>query len=117
MLVGTPYEDGTEELIPDGVPPLYVITNEKRMFGAAAVLYDDVLQETAQIIGSGFYLMPSSIHEMIAVSDKRTDPFELAKIVDAINDEEVENNERLSYKIYHYNQKTKKVGLIGFVIK
>mgnify|MGYP000781707872 FL=1 len=47
---------------------LWVITNEMGINGAASMLYEENLHKLAEQIGTDLYLLPSSIHETIAVS-------------------------------------------------
>lgn len=42
-----------------------VLTNEYRMYGAGCVRYKGILEQAAEQLGSGFYLLPSSVHEVI----------------------------------------------------
>ena len=47
-------------------PKMYVLTNDIKIFGASAMLDDKVLFEFARKHGN-FYILPSSIHELILV--------------------------------------------------
>lgn len=75
---------------------MYVITNESKLFGAASMLYEETLYELAEKIGSDLYILPSSIHEVIAVSADFGSPDELAEMVYEINMDQVDINDRLS---------------------
>ena len=55
------------------------------------------------------YLLPSSIHEWIAISTEMMDPKELAEMVQSVNAEQVELSERLSNNVYHYDKEQRKV--------
>lgn len=48
--------------------------------------------------------MPSSLHEVIAVSASMGDPNELAQMVAEINMDQVSLDERLSNQVYHYDE-------------
>jgi len=89
--------------------PFFVITNEHKHKGAGALLYEKDLQELATYFNSSFYLLPSSIHESIAVPTNFKTPLELADMVEEINQMEVEIGERLSNQVYHYDRITRKV--------
>lgn len=59
------------------MPPeqqMYVISNNKGINGAVSMLYEDGLHELAEKLGSDLYIMPSSIHEVIAVSTDLGNP-------------------------------------------
>lgn len=87
---------------------MWVISNEKRMYGAASMLYEDKLQTLARKIGTDLYILPSSVHEVIAVSAIRN-PEELAKIVSEINTTQVPLEERLSNQVYYYDKDLRKL--------
>ena len=89
--------------------PMFVITNEHKHKGAGALLFEEDLQELATYFGSSFYLLPSSIHESIALPEDFVSPLELASMVEEINQMEVEIGDRLSNQVYYYDQVTRKV--------
>lgn len=85
--------------------PMYILTNDKRQQGAAAILYDQVLQEAAQSLGD-FYVLPSSVHECILVPvEDSPKPEDLMNMVYEINHTQVPPEEVLSDNIYHYDAK------------
>lgn len=55
-------------------------------------------------IGSDLYILPSSIHEVIAVSADFGSPDELAEMVYEINMDQVDINDRLSNQVYCYDK-------------
>ena len=96
------------------MPPeqqMYVISNNKGINGAVSMLYEDGLHELAEKLGSDLYIMPSSIHEVIAVSTDLGNPNELAAMVAEINMDQVALDERLSNQVYHYDKDLRKVTL------
>lgn len=91
---------------------MWVITNEKKTSGAASMLYEDKLHELAIKLGSDLYIMPSSIHEVIAVStDFLKNPNDLAQLVTEVNMTQVSLDERLSNQVYHYDKDLRKLTL------
>lgn len=88
------------------MPQLYVATNECRVDGATAILYNDVLEKFAKEIGSDFYILPSSVHEMmfwpVASNEEES---KLLEIVREINAECVHSEEFLSDNVYFYHAK------------
>lgn len=90
---------------------MYVITNEKGINGAVSMMYEDKLHELAVKLDSDLYIMPSSVHEVIAVSSDIGDPYELAAMVSEVNMSNVELSERLSNQVYHYDKDLRKVTL------
>lgn len=87
---------------------MWVISNDQRMYGATSMLYEDKLHTLAQKIGTDLYILPSSVHEVIAVSAMRN-PEELAKIVSEINTTQVPLEERLSNQVYYYDKDLRKL--------
>lgn len=57
---------GEEELLSFGFQKreqMYILTNEEKYFGAAALLYPHVLSHISRLLHCNFYVLPSSIHE------------------------------------------------------
>lgn len=115
-----------EMFIADGMPPsmadlmigemepeqtMWVISNECKISGAASMLYEDKLHKLAEKVGSDLYVMPSSVHEVIAVSVNMGEPEQLAQMVAEINMDQVELGERLSNQVYHYDKDLRKITL------
>ncbi len=90
--------------------PMYVLTNKQKLYGAACMLYPGVLKEFAEKIGRNFYILPSSVHEVILVpADSDTDQEALCEIVTEINRTQVAEEEILADSVYFYNKKLDKV--------
>ena len=88
---------------------LWVISNDAKINGAASMLYDDMLQEVAKKLDSDLYVIPSSVHETIAISVNMGEPYELAKMVNEINMNAVILEDRLSNQVYHYDRELHKL--------
>lgn len=98
----------------DSTASMYVISNNICIYGASAVFYPDVLQDIADKVGSDLYLLPSSIHEMIAipVNTALSTPDELKNLVKEVNGAEVAPKEQLSDNVYLYSRETKEFHLV-----
>lgn len=83
----------------------YIISNINSVAGAAAMLYDGVLDMLAARLDADFYVLPSSIHEVLAVPAGNHDAKELLDMVTGINEVLVEEKDWLSDHIYYYNRK------------
>lgn len=57
---------GPEIEEPDG-PQMYVLTNARKLHGANIMLYKEYLEIAAKKMNGDFYILPSSIHELLAV--------------------------------------------------
>lgn len=86
----------------EGVPVQYIVTNTKNFRGASAILDMEALRELAQRLDvSKFIVLPSSIHEMIIVPDDgECNIEELSRMVQEINQTQVEPEERLTDRAY-----------------
>lgn len=83
---------------------MYVLSNEKKFFGANVLLNKEQLQKISSRIGRDYYLLPSSIHELIILPLKSVDdpnPSELQKMVLEVNESCVDVKERLGENVYH----------------
>ncbi len=88
---------------------MYVLTNKEKYFGAAGILLcAELFQE---LIGkNNFYILPSSVHELILVKDDEgCDMQGLSAMVRCVNEEQVDREERLSDHAYYYDWKQNKV--------
>ena len=75
------------------------------------MLYENELHTLAEHLETDLYILPSSIHEVIAVSAELGDPNELAQMVAEINMDQVDLSERLSNQVYHYDKDLRKLSL------
>ncbi len=87
-----------------GETSLLVVSNNKFQNGAAAILYPDVLDKLSEKLNSDLFILPSSTHEVIAVSENHAPEYHtLEKIIREINYTQVDPRERLSDEVYHYD--------------
>lgn len=97
----------TKENLESEAVPMYVLTNRQRQNGAGCLLYQGALEQVADILKGSFYILPSSIHEVIAVpAAVADDPQELSQIVKEINLTEVLPEEVLSDRIYYFDSQS-----------
>ena len=95
------------------VLPMYVISNKARNHGAGSLfIYPDTLETVHQQIGGDYFILPSSIHDLIVVPKSCCDaPKELREMVGSINSSEVLPEEVLSNNIYHYDGNSKQLAI------
>jgi hypothetical protein len=87
---------------------MYVLSNNQKMQGASALLYPDVLQDFSKALGKGFYVLPSSIHEVILVPEVGDEePKLMEAMVCEINETQLDLEEVLSDKVYYYSWERK----------
>lgn len=93
--------------------PVYVLSSRKRLQGAACMLYPDLLRKIADRMDSSYYIIPSSIHELLLIPAAGfADRDELKAMICEINDTHVAPEERLSYSLYGYDRKENKVEIL-----
>lgn len=86
--------------------PMYVLSNSSRHFGASCILYNEVLNDFAKDIHSDFFILPSSVHELIIVPDNGEDPQILQRMVKEVNSTQVSAQDVLSDNIYRFRRNT-----------
>lgn len=96
-----PLQEG--EIEKDNAHGMYVLTNASGIHGAASLIYKEWLRKFAEAAGGGFYVLPSSIHEVILLP-KQPDIClrQLAAAVKEINATKVEATEVLSDQVYYF---------------
>lgn len=99
---------GQEIEEPDGFQ-MYILTNARKLHGANIMLYKEYLEIAAEKMNGDFYIIPSSIHELIAVPVSAQGLEELREMVKAVNDNQLAPEEILGYEVYRYNRETGEV--------
>jgi uncharacterized protein YyaL (SSP411 family) len=93
--------------------PMYVVSNSRRTLGAACILYDGVLEELADKLGGDFYILPSSVHEVILMAAKNADDAaELKDMIHTINETQLDPEDVLSDSLYYYASAEKQIKVI-----
>lgn len=86
-------------------PQIYVLSNESKIGGAAAVLDNKMMSRVIDLIGENFYIIPSSIHEVLVVPDRGgIEKDDLESMVKEVNSSTVSKEEQLSEHVYVYSQ-------------
>lgn len=89
---------------------LYFLGNDSRNFGATVMLYPSLLQEIGEATRSNFFILPSSIHELILIKTAEgKNAEELQRIVMEINRSKVSPEEVLSDEVYSYDYQEQKL--------
>ena len=89
---------------PIGPPGLYVAAMDTKVYGAAVITQPDFMEKAAEVEKGDFFLLPSSIHEVLILKDDGlTDYRELEAMVQTINAAEVQPADRLTDSVYHYD--------------
>ena len=72
---------------------MYVATVPDKNSGAGVLAYQDFMDQAAEKLGGDFYILPSSIHEILLVPDN------------GVNATQVNPEEKLTDNVYHYDSK------------
>ncbi|MCI8835553.1 MAG: hypothetical protein HFH24_09300 [Ruminococcus sp.] len=89
---------------------MYVLSNSIRSFGAACIVYPEVLELAAQVLKGDYYILPSSVHEVVLVPVSRgMEQEEMNEMVREINATQLEEEEILSDHVYIYKKEEGKV--------
>lgn len=105
------YEDCMVE--PKSNKLMYVLSNQKRIEGAVCIMYPGLLRDFADKIGSSFYIIPASIHEVLLLpAENPEDREELKAMVKEVNDTQMEAEEILSYSMYWFDKSKGKICIL-----
>lgn len=97
-----PLSEVLEAIRPETDGNLYLLTNKSTLFGAAAILYPGMLQEITKTLGGAYFILPSSVHELILLPDSGEEAEELLRIVTEINHTQVAEEEILTDAVYKF---------------
>ena len=101
-------DEVAQQLLPAMDPAdevMFILTNDKNMNGAAALLDSEIMQKIVEKFGE-FFILPSSVHEVIIVPvTPDMDVATLSCMVQDVNASQVAPEERLSDHVYRYTLK------------
>lgn len=84
--------------------PMYIATNINKVYGAAVIMYDGLLKSVSRLLGN-FFVLPSSIHELLIVPGEKNDAQRISQIVKEVNAEVVSKEDVLSDGCWYYSAK------------
>lgn len=111
------FEEGLKKEMEENVADLagniagmYVLSNNEQFFGAACILYPEVLHKFAEKNGENIFILPSSVHEVLLIPDDGSfSAEEFAGLVREVNMTQVEPEERLSDCVYYYRMNSGRI--------
>ncbi len=109
-LIGVPMQPQQSEF-----PHLFALSNNRAFFGASVMLYPGVLRKASQRLGGAYYILPSSVHEMLLLAKtnaQETIPMQLKAIVEEVNLTDAVSTEFLSNHVYEYNPESDEVRIV-----
>lgn len=91
----------------------YVITNGIIGTGAGVIGYPDLFEKVEEKLGrQNFYLVPSSIHEILLLPERLGPPDGLVDILRSINCAEVPKNEQLSDNLFYLDLEQREIKML-----
>ena len=112
------FEEDSEEpdLFPPFMIPMYIISNKTKMLGAAAIFYGDELSIIAEKIQSDLFILPSSIHEVIAIpvlDGNEDDAQTFLQMVKDVNTGTVHPRDQLTDEVYLYHREDGSITVVA----
>ncbi len=91
--------------VPEGAETgIYVLTNTSNINGATSMLLPEAMELASREVGEDFYILPSSVHELLLVPEKSFPDREgLERMVYEINRSVVSEMDYLSDSVYHFD--------------
>lgn len=88
---------------PDPDEKMFILTNEDSMKGAVAILYPDAMETIKAKIPGHFYMIPSSVHELILLPDNgdMTEE-EINDIINQVNSDVVDPSDQLGDEALYF---------------
>ena len=83
---------------------LFVVSNRYFVCGASVAFYPGFLESIGKALGTDFYILPSSINELILLRDLGQNPLELLQIVKTVNRTQLQPEEVLADAVFYYSR-------------
>ena len=100
------------EMLGFNIPPeqeqMFVASVEGNIHGAGVLAYQNFMDQAAERAGGSFFVLPSSIHEVLIIPDNgKFDTASLEQMVREVNATTVDISEQLTDSVYHYDADAK----------
>lgn len=108
-LLFEPEYEGEDFMKPGSIYEIQGVTGEclsttQKMNGAAALFFSGVAERVAELVGSGFYAVFTSIHEVMIHDDREVTVEKLRLALENVLEEATEERDFLTRMIGHYHQ-------------
>ena len=109
-VLGITPEELLEQLEVEEYPNQIVVSNVDRYLGAVSLFDEDVLDDLIDMCDGDFYVLPSSIHDLIIVPAKDVSDVEfLTQMVQEVNESKLDPPDRLSNHAYGFDSETREL--------
>ena len=100
------------EMLGLNIPPeqeqMFVASVEGNVHGAGVLAYQNFMDQAADRVGGSFFILPSSIHEVLIIPDNgKFDTASLENMVKEVNATTVDPSDQLTDSVYHYDADAK----------
>lgn len=103
-------ETFSSDAFSDSPCPMYVLSNQQKLNGSVCILYDNLLHDFANRLGCDFYILPSSVHEVLLIpADSHASHQELSVMVRDVNSSQLSREEILSDHVYYYSRESNEI--------
>ena len=109
-----------ESVMENSTNTVYVLTNESKIYGASLITDKQLLNVISDTIGEEFYILPSSVHEVLLYPNNESnmqEAKELKHTVMEINASVLEPEDFLSDNIYVYNAKKQELQMYSGIME
>lgn len=110
---GDPFMDGISGLKLSKGPIGNCLSTSERTNGAVAAFLPGVADRLASLMGGGYYLVFTSIHEVMIHSKESADPEDLKRVLKETVEEATLEEDFLTYKIYQYTFGSGEISVVG----
>lgn len=101
------FDKELSDKLPDG---MYTLTNSSTNLGAAVLYYPDVQKRIGDMLQNSYYVLPSSIHELMILPRSANDNLEIfRKMVKEANETVVNPQEVLSDRVFMYDREKERL--------
>lgn len=98
-------ECGNQKLFPEDDLSMQLVTNKNLTYGAIFMIFNDMLDDIAKQLDSDFYIIPSSVHELILLlPSEDIDSYKIDNMINEVNSTQVSREEVLSNHVYFYSR-------------
>lgn len=108
-VLGTLFCDESSDLFDTDLQliPMYVLSNRTKLNGSGCILYKDLLESISKKFNSDFYILPSSVHEVLLIPSPHAASYEeLVSMVHDVNATQLAREDILSDSVYFYSRNT-----------
>ena len=114
LVIGNKTGIPVPEMEKEELQPMYVLSNTIGMYGAVAMVFEEELRRFSERLKCSFYVLPSSIHEVILIPECKECCVEyFLQMVKEINATQVATTEVLSDSVYFYDKSLEKLRRVG----